>query len=123
MTRAQDSPADRIAEYGRLFTGSLLGRSRTSAGIRFRFRADPGLEDWVRDLARREKECCQFFTFDVQARETEVWWDASVADDDMARHILDEFYNLPDNIADGDAAVRRGFQDQGLRFIQSPDAT
>jgi hypothetical protein len=97
MTSAPDTPAERIAEYRRLFAQSLLGRDRTSTGIRFRFRADAGLEDWVRDLARREKSCCAFFSFTVTARDGEVWWDASVIDDDIAREILDEFYRLPDS--------------------------
>jgi hypothetical protein len=96
MTGAPDTPAERLAEYQRLFARSLLGRDRTAAGIRFRFRARPGLEDWIRDLARREKACCAFFSFEVSASGQEVWWDASVIDDDMARQILDEFYRLPE---------------------------
>ncbi|HUY44278.1 MAG TPA: hypothetical protein VMV92_00915 [Streptosporangiaceae bacterium] len=67
MTSAPDTPAARIDEYRRLFTQSLLGRSRTGNGITFRFRADPGLDEWVRDLARREKACCAFFHFTVKA--------------------------------------------------------
>jgi hypothetical protein len=99
MAGAADTPAERIAEYRRLFAQSLVGRDRTGTGIRFRFRADAGLEDWVRDLARREKACCAFFSFTVTTRDEEVWWDAAVIDDDMARQILDEFYRLPDTLA------------------------
>jgi hypothetical protein len=57
MTGAADTISERMAEYRRLFTQSLLGRDRTGTGIRFRFRADKGLEDWVRDLADREQAC------------------------------------------------------------------
>lgn len=101
MTGAADTMAERMAEYRRLFAHSLLGRDRTSTGIRFRFRADQGLEDWVRDLAGREKACCAFLSSTVTASGGEVWWDASVVDDDMARQILDEFYRLPDTFARG----------------------
>ena len=101
MTGAADTLSERMAEYRRLFTQSLLGRDRTGTGIRFRFRADRGLEDWVRDLADREQACCAFFSFTVTANDDEVWWDASVIDDDMARQILDEFYRLPDTFAHG----------------------
>jgi hypothetical protein len=101
MTGAADTISERMAEYRRLFTQSLLGRDRTGTGIRFRFRADKGLEDWVRDLAGREQACCAFFSFTVTANDDEVWWDASVIDDDMARQILDEFYRLPDTFAHG----------------------
>jgi hypothetical protein len=108
MSGATDTAAERMDEYRRLFTRSLLSRSRTSTAIRFRFRADPGLEDWVRDLARREKACCAFFNFTVCASGHEVWWDASVVDDEAARRILAEFYRLPDTLVEGDAAVHRG---------------
>jgi hypothetical protein len=101
MTGAADTTGERMAEYRRLFTQSLLGRDRTGAGIRFRFRADQGMEDWVRDLADREKACCAFFSFTVTASAGEVWWDASVIDDAIARQILDEFYRLPDTLAHG----------------------
>jgi len=105
MTGAADTTAERMAEYRRLFARSLLGRDRTDTstgtGIRFRFRADAGLADWVRDLADREKACCAFFSFTVTASDDEIWWDASVIDDDLARQILDEFYRLPDTVASG----------------------
>jgi hypothetical protein len=96
MTGATDSLAERMDEYRRLFTRSLLGRSRTPDRITFRFRADPGVEDWVRDLARREKACCAFFDFTVDADGHEVWWEARVADDEAARQMLAAFYRLPD---------------------------
>lgn len=90
--------AERMAEYQRLFREYLTGRSRTGPGIRFRFRAEPGVEDWVRDLARREKACCGFFDFTVSTGGQEVRWDAAVADDERARQALDEFYRLPDTL-------------------------
>ena len=96
MSTARDTPAERLAEYRRLFAQALLGRERTAEGIRFRFRAGEGVEAWVRDLAAREKACCAFFDFAVAAEGHEVRWDASVVDDDAARAILDEFYDLPD---------------------------
>lgn len=96
MSTARDTPAERLAEYRRLFAQALVGRERTAEGIRFRFRADEGVEAWVRDLAAREKACCAFFDFAVAAEGHEVRWDASVVDDDAARAILDEFYDLPD---------------------------
>ena len=107
MTGAADTIAERMAEYQRLFVQSLLGRDRSGTGIRFRFRADQGLADWVRDLAAREKACCAFFSFTVTAHGDEVWWDASVVDDDTARQVLDEFYRLPDTLAASATGPRR----------------
>jgi hypothetical protein len=51
MTDAPDTAEERMAEYGRLFARSLTGRERTAGGIRFRFRAEDGVEAWVRDPA------------------------------------------------------------------------
>jgi hypothetical protein len=117
MTDAPDTATDRLAEYERLFSTALVGRDRTGGGIRFRFRADPGIQEWVRDLAAREKACCAFFTFSVAVRGDEVWWDASVTDDDLARQILDEYYRLPDTVADGAAPLFDRFTQQGLRIM------
>jgi hypothetical protein len=117
MTDAPDTAAERFSEYERLFIGALVGRERVGEGIRFRFRADPGLEDWVRDLAAREMACCAFFTFDTTVHGDEVWWDVSVVDDDLARQILDEYYRLPDNVADGAAALFERFTEQGLQVM------
>ena len=86
--------AERMAEYRRLLRRHLTGRSRTAGGISFRFRADPGVEDWVRDLARREKECCGFFEFTVTADGREVRWDASAGGGEAGRQALAMFYQL-----------------------------
>jgi hypothetical protein len=99
MSSAPDTPAERRAEYRRLFTGFLTGRARSDAGITFRFRADPGVEEWVSDLAAREKACCAFFSCTVTAAGQEVRWDVSVIDDDLARQILAEFYRMPDTLS------------------------
>ena len=104
LTATPDAFAERMAEYQRLFREYLTGRSRTGPGIRFRFRAEPGVEDWVRDLARREKACCGFFDFTVSTGGQEIRWDAAVADDERARQALDEFYRLPDTLGAGGQA-------------------
>ncbi|HEX7994009.1 MAG TPA: hypothetical protein VF506_08815, partial [Streptosporangiaceae bacterium] len=85
----------------RLFGGFLLGREQSAAGIRFRFRGEPGVAAWVGDLAAREKACCAFFQVAVTAAGDEVRWDLSVIDDDMARLILADFYRLPDTLVPG----------------------
>jgi hypothetical protein len=110
LTATPGAFAERMAEYRRLFQEYLAGRSRTGPGIRFRFRAEPGVEDWVRDLARREKACCAFFDFCVTADGQDVNWDASVADDDAARHALDEFYRLPDTLGADDQASSSAYE-------------
>jgi hypothetical protein len=117
MTDAPDTAAERFADYQRLFTGPLIGRERVGDGIRFRFRAEPGLEKEVRDLAAREKACCAFFNFDISVHGDEVWWDSSVVDDDLARQILDEYYRLPDTVTEGAATMFDRFSGQGLEIM------
>lgn len=123
MTDAPDTTAERLAEYERLYTEALIGRERTDDGIRFRFRALPGLEERVRDLAAREKACCAFFSFAITVHGDEVWWDATVVDDDLARQILDEMYNLPDTITDGATALFDRFSQQGLQVMVNDSGT
>jgi hypothetical protein len=122
LTSAPDTGPQRLAEYGRLFTHALIGRDRTPDIIRFRFRADDGVEAWVRDLAAREKACCAFFDFTVETQGKEVIWAASVIDDDIARAILDEFYHLPDTVAVGVDGLEDRLRHRGLLVIANPAA-
>lgn len=127
MTTATDTEEERLAEYQRLFAQALVGKERTAEGIRFRFRAQPGVEAWVRDLAAREKACCSFYTYTVSVEGDEVRWDCAVPDDDMARAILDEFYALPDMLAESPDAgmdtLRERFARHGLAIITDPAGT
>jgi hypothetical protein len=63
VTHSRDTPGERRNEYRRLLGRAV--RERTATGIRFWFPAEPGVEEWVRDLAAREKECCPSFGFDI----------------------------------------------------------
>jgi hypothetical protein len=120
VSGAPDTAPERLREYQRLFSQTLISRERTADGIRFRFRAQPGLEAWVRDLAAREKACCAFFAFRIMALGEEVRWDAAVIDDDIARAILEEFYALPDTIAGGFEGVYERLSRAGLQFNADP---
>jgi hypothetical protein len=117
MTGAPDTPAERLATYAALFDDALVGRERTPHGIRLRFRADPGIEDRVRELARREQACCSFFSFAIEVRDGEVRWDASVPDDELARQALDELLALPDVVGEDLDAVFERYDAQGFRIM------
>lgn len=117
MTTALDTAPERVAEYERLFSGSFMGRERTDGAIRFRFESEEGVEEWVRDLAVREKACCAFFTFNVTKHGEEIWWDAFVIDDAIARQILDEFYSLPETVTEGVHALHSRMADKGLDMV------
>lgn len=129
LTNAPDTAEQRMVEYGRLFAQSLAGRERTAQGVRLRFRDDDGVEAWVRDLAAREKACCPFYHFGISANDDEVWWDISlvdgVADDDhdMARMMLDEFYDAPDNVAGGLAGMKERLANSGIAVTTNESGT
>jgi hypothetical protein len=113
MSTAPDTGQQRLAEYDRLFANYLLGRERRGEGIRFRLRADHGVEVWVRDLAAREKACCAFLDSQIVVEGGQVVWDITTIDDDplnlsIARAMLDDYYDLPNSVgADPDELERR----------------
>jgi hypothetical protein len=120
LTDAPDTAEERMAEYARLFARALAGRERTDEGVRLRFRADEGVEAWVRDLAVREKACCPFYNFTVSATGGEVWWDVSLVDgvadgdDQTTRTLLDTYYHAPDYAADGVPGMTRWLTGEGF---------
>lgn len=122
MTTAPDTDEERLDEYRRLFTQSLVGRERTDEGVRFRFRTDPGVEGWVRDLAAREKACCAFYAYTVTVEGDEVLWDCAVPDNDIAQAVLEEFYALPDKLDEGLDGIHQRLAQHGLVVI-SDDAS
>jgi hypothetical protein len=123
MTSAPDTGPERMTEYHRLFTRALIGRERTAEGIRFRLRADDGIEAWARDLAAREKACCPFFDYRITTDGDEVRWDATVIDDDIARAVLDELYALPDTVDEGVGGLEDRLAERGLRITTNPAGT
>jgi hypothetical protein len=123
MSTAPDTGPQRLTEYDRLFSTHLVGRERRGDGIRFRLRADPGVEVWVQDLAAREKACCAFLDSQIAVEDGQVLWDVTTIDDDIARAILDDYYDLPNSAgADADELERR-LLSKGLQFIGTPAST
>jgi hypothetical protein len=120
MTDAPDTPQERMAEYDRLFGRHLISRERTADGIRFRLRADEGVEAWVRDLLVREKACCPFFDFELATDDGILRWDITVVDDDLARSVLDEFYRTTETAGEDWSDVQRRLTDVGFPVTTSP---
>jgi hypothetical protein len=95
MTGAPDTMAERLAEYARLFQTAYVGRYRDQTGARWLLRADPGVEEWARDLADRENACCAFMTNTVSRQGDLVVWHMTTIDDETAKAVLDVFHDLP----------------------------
>ncbi len=72
-----------------------LGSStRLQAGFRWSFHNAPGVERRLRELARREHECCPFLTFVVSVQGDQVVW--STCGPAEAEAALDVFYRMPE---------------------------
>ena len=63
---------EREEEIRGLFERALTGRRREPRSLELRFRGEEGVEEAVRDLARRERECCPFLEIAVAERGGEV---------------------------------------------------
>ena len=95
MTGAPDTARERLAEYARLFETAYLGRDRDQTGARWLLRADPGVEEWARDLAGRENACCAFMTNTVTREGDLVIWHVTTIEDEAAQAALRLFHDLP----------------------------
>ena len=120
VSTAPDTLGQRIDSYRQLFSDAFVGREETPAGKRFRFRADEGIEARVRYLADLEKRCCAFFDFMITAVGGEVWWDTNVIDDNIARAVLEEWFNLPATVANSVDDLRDRMVASGLKFTTDP---
>lgn len=89
----------RLDEFRDAFGRGYLSGERTAGGVRWRFRAVPGLETDLRSLAAREQACCRFFRFNIRASGDEIWWDTEV-DNAEAQPILEEFFTLPSKMTE-----------------------
>jgi hypothetical protein len=56
-----------LREFRRLFAASLQNSRREPTRLYMRLDGTTAREAEVRDLLRREQECCPFFSFDVQS--------------------------------------------------------
>ena len=98
MTAAEDTLAERMAEYRRLFEYALLGRESTDSSTTFRLARRPGVQEWLLDLVRREAACCPFLSHEVEThdnpeREQIAWTTGGLGASDML--VLDEFLAGP----------------------------
>jgi hypothetical protein len=114
MRNAVDTPQERAEEYGRLFATALAGRDRTDRLVRFRFRRTAVDENQVRSLAARERACCPFFEIRLSGSAEELWWETRVGENQDAMALLEEFYRLPDRLAEGGGTAVEGLVDRGL---------
>ena len=99
-TLTDDDTRRRLDEYARLFAAAFAGRERTAAGMRWTLRAEPGVAEWARGLAARERACCAFLTISVTVADDRVLWEVTA--DPAAQPVVDWFSDLPLTARPGD---------------------
>jgi hypothetical protein len=70
--------AQRLREFRQLFATALRETRRDPTRLYLVLDSARAGEDQVRDLLRREQECCPFFTFGIQASPSAVRVEAAV---------------------------------------------
>ena len=80
-TLAPDQMRGRMSLIDTLAADALIGQQPIEGGIRARFRAEPGIERRVRELAAAESRCCAFLRFDVHRHEHVVVLDITGSPD------------------------------------------
>ena len=85
--------AERAAEARDLIDGALVSREVTEHGLRLRFRGTSETRAAVRDLVRREKECCPFFDFEIAEAGSDLTMTVSAPSD--ARPLLESLFPQP----------------------------
>ena len=87
------SPADMAArgeELREIARAALVGRERYAGGVRLVYRNSEAIEAALRDLIRRERECCPFLDFTLDSRAERLALD--IAAPSEAEEVLDAIF-------------------------------
>lgn len=125
MTAAEDTLAERMTEYRRLFDHALVARESTDSSTTFRLAGRPGVQEWLLDLVRREAACCPFLSYEVDTEgdsgsEQIVWTTGGLGASDMA--VLDEFLTGPDQPGETSESLAQQFSERGGVPVLVPGA-
>ena len=125
MSSADDTPDERLREYGQLFERALLRRDRRDDSVVFVFRATPDTLRTLESLARREAACCPFLDYRVETDDDEVIYTITnpiTKEERAAVDVgLDAVYALPDHAGSGFEGFLGRLADEGVHMTESPD--
>ena len=79
-----DELPDRRRRWLALSDRALAGRAPIEGGLRLTFRAAPGVEEELRDLAELERACCAFAAFEVDVGGEQVTLDVTSSGEGVA---------------------------------------
>jgi hypothetical protein len=106
---------ERTNEFASIFV-HIEQTEPTPWGFRWHFRPVPGLEPRLRELARREHECCRFLEFQILQEGDLLLWETRT--EERARPVLEEFMRLPDLLkqATEPYTMKQAMRAAGLTF-------
>jgi hypothetical protein len=84
--------AERVREFRRLFVTALRASRREPTRLYLSIDPAAAREDDVRDLLRREQECCPFFSFSVESHSAAIQVEAAVPEG--AEECLDDLERM-----------------------------
>jgi hypothetical protein len=123
LSTADDTPDERLREYGRLFERGLLRRERRAGAVVFSFGADPGTREALEDLARRESACCPFLDYRIETVGDEVIWTTTntiVGEGRVSGDVfLDAFHDLPDHAGSDLAGLFGRLAERDVHVIEA----
>lgn len=76
--------AEQADRWRRLAARAMTGRDQTTGGLRIGFRADPGVEQELRELVAVENDCCGWATWTVEPAAPHLVLDVRSAGDGVA---------------------------------------
>ena len=124
MSAAEDTPDERIAEWGELFDRALLGRERRPDSVVLSFKDESGTREQVEDLARRDHACCPFLDYRIETTGEGVRLTTSnvVTGEERASIdvFLDTLYDLPDQTRPDMASFTGDLADRGVNMVEAP---
>jgi hypothetical protein len=91
---AQADLANRQDRWLQLWRRAAVNAVTTSTGLRLLFRAAPGVEAELSQLAELERDCCAFADWSVRARGTELVLDVTAPTDEGIKAVQAMFPRL-----------------------------
>ena len=76
--------ATQATRWQQLAVRAMTDRAETANGLRITFRAEPGVEDELRELAAVENQCCPWATWTAEATAEHVVLDVASDGDGIA---------------------------------------
>jgi hypothetical protein len=100
---AETDLANRQDRWHKLWQRAAVEAVTTSNGLQLLFRAEPGVEEELSQLAELERDCCAFADWSVQARGKEFVLDVTAPTEEGIRAVQAMFGKLRSEVVSASA--------------------